>query len=411
MAIPAVAFSGPVPTPERPYLIERMLTPEEAALEQRLRGDEIKDRMVNAQKVLDKWVPQLKKHPQFKSGHITGWSVGYRRRFGQIVSPLQVVILLNVRCKMKADQIAQRDLADLSDPRDGVAVKILEGEFHYIPASAEATFARVSGGVSPENPLPLNTPLVGGIPVGPSGNQQDFGTLGVLLTLSNGDTVGLTNQHVLDAATDVWQLGPGFPPPTTTNMRPAGVVLGTPQIGNPNGDLVGDVDCAALSPPDELTSKLLKNSIRGLTHAESDLSDTGLPLFFADRRLELIDTVFPVVKFGGRSGVVREGRILGNANASVVVPTRNGNQLFENVMLVQHNENTSFVRGGDSGSALVLKAVVSGKPALIVGGLFFGRVSESVGVACHFSDVRHALNLKVKSTLLKKEWNLSDDDS
>lgn len=436
--VATVVFSGSIPTAERPYLIERILTPQDVSVEYKLRSNELDSDFEKAGKALREWLDDFKKSPQYQEGHITGTSVTFRRSFGHIVSPLQVVIVINVARKYSKEKLKDKDLKELPKVIDGIPVKILEGVFSYISneeiPSRVVGASTISGQVQPERPLPLTeeSPLMGGIPIAQSSSPNQFGTLSVVLE-EDGKTIGLTNYHVLDdgrSNTGTVQIGDegfgdvrtiGFP-----NSRRK--VLGSRTELN----LSGSVDCAVIDLKGQYLDddKLLKNSIRDLTHLTTvvedidangnkrkkvTVTDTGIPLFYADTQVDFSrDHGLSVCKFGGRSGELFEGRLMPQKDSVVRIFDRD----FSNLIFAIHQEaNQIFVPGGDSASALLLKTMIQDDdtgeliPAFVLAGLLFAQINgnASIGIACHFSQVKKALKLKINKKLLKKDW-VTDND-
>ena len=168
--------------------------------------------------------------------------------------------------------------------------------------------------------------------------------------------------------------------------------------------LAGSVDCAAIILEASIAAAALKNAVRELTHLKHTLDPANIPLFYANRPVSNDDTDLPVWKFGARSGIKLKGRIQINAGADVKI---NG-KLFRNIIVVQHDAgNNTFVPAGDSGSVMVLQTKVKNRPAFVVAGIFFAQIegNDSKGIACHFSDVKQALDLRIKTSLLADDWS------
>ena len=401
--IPVVANFQP--TPEHPYLIERLLTPQEVSLEYQLRREELDKGFKQARTALRKWLPSLRKQPQFKRGHITGWSVTFRRSFGHVVSPLQVAIAINVATKFAVDDLEHMKCTALPKSVFGIPIKVLEGSFVFLASALQGVITRASG-VTPHDPLPLTAPLIGGVPVAPDSDPTDFGTLGIVVEETTGEVVGVTNFHVIDSGAAAVKLGPTFSPGSPGGTAPVGKASTTRRVlGGKSGlSLAGSVDCAAIILEASIAAAALKNAVRELTHLKHTLDPANIPLFYANRPVSNDDTDLPVWKFGARSGIKLKGRIQINAGADVKI---NG-KLFRNIIVVQHDAgNNTFVPAGDSGSVMVLQTKVKNRPAFVVAGIFFAQIegNDSKGIACHFSDVKQALDLRIKTSLLADDWS------
>lgn len=383
--IPAIAVSGDIPTVERPYLVERLLEPDEVRLEYSLRRDELMEKFWRAENALREWKSELYEKKIWKENHITGCYVTYRRRFGHIVSPLQVVIAINVSTKYREDELEELEMEVLPRSIDGVPVKILEGKFKQ--------------SVSPTNPLPFSEALIGGAPVAPTGNPGAFGTLGIVVKEQSGDLKAITNEHIASTGTDVDQLGPSG----------TAQAIGTVSVSRPvPGARQSTVDCAAIPVVESPTSQITADSVRNLTHTlNPPLSSRGIDLYYAGRALNVDDTQLKVVKFGAASGRTLEGMIQGHATSDEVFV--NG-VLYKNI--IRFEGGNSFQIPGDSGAVALIKTKVNNKRAFVVAGLFFAEIdSNTVGIACHFVDVVLALGLTISPNEIVSNWSTRKSDS
>ena len=235
--------------PGQPFKIERLISPKEVAAEYFARSEELDSDFAEARKVLAKWWPQLKKSKDFKKGHLTGASVRFRTKFGQVVSPLQVVIGINVADKVQQGDFKQFGITTKLPPtKNGVPVKVVEGSFELM-APVPASVLRGST-FSPLNPLKFSDALVGGAPIFPGSSVDEYGTLGVVVSATDG-YVALTCEHVVGSTSQVSQRGPVVSGNPT--VRPIGRVLGTFLNDHALNGRTETLDCAAVKLEQPLT--------------------------------------------------------------------------------------------------------------------------------------------------------------
>ncbi len=391
---PAVVVWSPgPPTPDRPYLVERILTSDEVHAEYLARKVELDARISHAKEVLERWLPMMKQSRQYQAGEITGLSVCYRRKFGEVVSPLQVVIAVNVADKHREEALRHRQYDPLPRMIEDVPVKVLEGRFKFIGPTL----------VRPTDPLPFNQVLVGGAPIGPQANSQAFGTLGVILQDTVMGLVGLTNQHVVSGG-NVVQLGPNIVPPADpinglNEARPIGNVTKSlkGEYVRPDGTIVmRTVDCARVDLDNAVAPPPHAVEIRGLNTA-------GRTIFIANRPIGAQDGSLEVWKFGAASGAV----LIGKINNPDVTLVNIGGQDFVHTFSLRHRDgNNSFVIGGDSGSVAAFKTMVNGVKAFVLFGLLFAQLEDnpSVGFGCQIKDVVEPLSLTLDNALFANDW-------
>ncbi len=402
------------PTPEHPYLIERLLTPEEVAVEYLVRQTELDDQFEKARKALKKWWPSLKKTEDFRRGHITGVSVRYRTRFGRPVSPLQVVIGVNVATKLREEYLNDGEgvLSKLPPSIYGVPVKVVEGCFEFLAPARTASFLAGST-ISPKNPLKFTDDLVGGVPIAPPGKPKEFGTLGVVLSATDGSFLGLTCQHVVGNKNKPFdQRGPDTASgqPVT---RPIGKVTAAIRKNHTHTKTLTTetIDCAVLGfsqPPAAFPPIVFPPAgrwVQGLSHpaGQSPVGSVVVPMFFSKTRVKAAHSIFDVYKFGSATGGVLIGRIRDVDNLFFSV---NG-QGFSNNFTVEHRDaNQRFVTPGDSGAILALRAEVSGAPAFVAIGILFAAIdtSGSIGLACNMSQILDGLNPDIPAVQQIISW-------
>ncbi|MDA1231737.1 MAG: hypothetical protein O2856_13265, partial [Planctomycetota bacterium] len=416
-ATAAVVISGSVPTVERPYLIERLLTPGEVAAEYAVRQAELDEQFEVARKALKRWLPTLKRTPMYKNGDITGACVRYRTRFGRPVSPLQVVIGVNVLTKLRpedvpAGQMLPRCIDKVPKSAGTVPVKVVEGNFQLI--AKKASFLR-SSGTSPGNALPLTEPVVGGAAICPPGNPQAFGTVGVLFSSDGTSYFGLTCQHVVRKESNlVDQRGPDLNGNPVTRLL-ASVKLEkfrhwkhskTGRMETIDSGLI-EVDTATPVVPPVAAPPSGEYWIRGITHNmnQPPQSATAIPLYFSSIPVRNAFVAFDMYKLGAGRGELVIGKLRDSDTAFFNV----GQVRFENNFTVEHRDaNQRFVTPGDSGSIIAIRAKVDNRLAFVAVGILFAtlEVNGFVGLACNMSQVLDALKPAVEESRIIAIWDL-----
>lgn len=407
--VPGVALAASTFSRDRPFVVERLLSPEEVVAEYFARRSELDEQFTSARAALDRWMPELRKSKDCKCGHITGVSVRFRSKFGQTVSPLQVVIGVNVARKFRPEDVQTHGACMLPESVDGIPIKVVEGQFELLSPAAAGTLTR-SVFSSPTNPLSFLDDLVGGAPIAPAGRPNEFGTLGVVVSAADGSYLGLTCQHVVQNEFQMDQRGPDVGSLPTT--RSIGTVINRFKSDHTFQGVSETLDCASIElqqPPGESEQIVFPptgNWIRGLSHPANEPPSTAntIPVFYSKARAEMAHSIFPLWKFGSASGQIVKGRIKDVDNSLFVV---NG-VAFEHNFTVQHFDgNQTFATPGDSGAVLGLEAEVQGKPAFVAIGILFAAIqgNSSVGLACNMSHVIDALSLSIPKKLLVDTWD------
>lgn len=374
-----------VPTRDRPYLIERILTSDEVAAEYQLRQQELDEEFKGARVALDKWAPELRETVAYKRGDITGMCVRFGTKYGQFVSPLRAVIAINVATKYRLDELSRMGIEPLRPCYDGVPVKVLEGRFELLsPPTVSLVHATLT---EPKNPLGFAETIVGGIPIAPPGQSTKFGTLGVVQSVPGG-WLGLTCQHVVGAqGATVEQLGP--PIAGTPSVRPLGTVSKAfnDDFTTPSG-VVETLDCAAVKI-DQTPSMVLPALPGGFIRDVN--SGTQTRLVYATTRVNQGHVSREVWKFGAATGALRIGTVVDFDRLELTLPS---GRKTKNNFTVKAPSNNHFVEDGDSGSLLALKVQIGGQPAFLAIGILFARLagSENVGVGCNMCEVLRALS-------------------
>ncbi|MGB7323419.1 MAG: hypothetical protein WBD31_01010 [Rubripirellula sp.] len=437
-----VSFSssdGGVYQPGLPFRIERILTFQEAEWEFAAREEELKQQFDRANKAIEKLLKEWRKtggttkriergtsriHKKesvekkvcrlMKEGNVTAVSARYRTKFGHPVSPLQVVIAINVDKKVETQSELDSDPASskafsvlpaavlpaedfLPKQYEGIPIKVIEGQF-YLLAKFDGYYARGAG--QPKNPIPFDAPVVGGIPIAPPSNLADFGTLGLLHATAD-RLLGLTCQHVVDGGkgAKVVQLGDSNGWREFASVQDA--VL--PKDRNANG--FESVDCATIEVDTvntKPTVKLPKNGLWAMGFNAAPSNNKTIPLLVANDTLTKNNTKARLWKFGNGTGTLLPGRVGTIEHANVVIELDNGTlvEYSGNFSIQRPDADRGYVAGGDSGAIVAIEARVKSKAGkledvfLAIGLLFAALGDGTTGLVCSTQAVLKALNLK-----------------
>lgn len=398
----------------KPFRIERILTADEVADEYFARKDELDKSFEKASTALKRFWRGLKKSFDYKSGHITGASVRFRTKYGQVVSPLKVVLAINVARKLVSKEIADTKLTEIKGSYGGFEVKVLEGAFEFIQSSPKANFLR--GLFAPSNPLSFSEDVVGGVPVCPPSSPDDYGTLGVVFSFASRKFRGFTCQHVTSGSLRIDQRGPdvgGLP-----TLRPSG------EVDTANTFLDEHTHVGVTETIDASVIELTKVGplapglkyppppgawIRGITQPSG--TTTAVPLYFSAERASSELRRHTIWKFGATTGTVLKGRFDNYINLEYDVQ---GRKCINNFTIKHEKENQIFVLPGDSGSVLALDAFAGGSRAFVAIGILFAQIvgSSNVGLACNISTVLDKVKAVPKNRMVKladmytKEWKV-----
>ncbi|MCA9140275.1 MAG: hypothetical protein KDB00_26070 [Planctomycetales bacterium] len=384
--------------PGQVFRIERILTTDEVAQEYSAREAELGTQFDRARATIENTViPQLESLGLIESGQVTGVSARYRTKFGHPVSPLQVVIGVNVARKLPIDELKRRQIPIVATHYDGIPVKVVEGTFDLI--TAKGFF--LSGNQSPKEALPFTEEIVGGIPVAPPNDLDDFGTLGLVTMIQDQvrQLIGVTCQHVVKKQPQTQQID------DAGGNREIGRTLLSILPANRNqtfSNVTESVDCASLDLRASPGEPALKEPppgtwARGISHPinATPSATTAIPILFATRRANAIDTRLPLWKFGNGSGILMEGRIDILNNQAIYI---NRLRYRNNFTVHLTNSNGNFASPGDSGSLLAVeaKATIDGQPKdvfIAIGVLFAALHDGTTGLGCNMSHVIKALGL------------------
>jgi len=424
-------------TPGTPFRIERLLTHAEAEQEYFTRQQELDGQFKRARRairsLLAEWratdtaieyepgePPERQIARLIQNNTITAATARYRSKLGHPVSPLEVVISINVDRKRKLSELDSQDV--LPREYESIRIKVVEGRFQFINSD---TARSLRGRCQPAAPISLDDPVVGGVPIAPENVRCDFGTLGFALFIAE-KLIGLTCHHVVKSKhSTIVQLG------TSRSWRKFAEVLQTiPAIdrdGSHEKPLAESVDCAIVSmktfqdehpvvnPPPHLIWA------RGLSH-DADAqpnADAVRRIYLADTPLTPTNTrphYFPLFKFGSGTGERLEGRVGDISYDSVWITGDEGTFEFKNNFTVcrENDPGRSFVTRGDSGSIVALKASVDGEESFVAIGILFAALTDdTIGLACSMPSVIRALNLRQRigdDSLFADSWLALDSE-
>ena len=393
-----------VPTPEQPYLVERLLTEDEVTAEYLARQEELDAQFEKASAVLKKWAPKLRKTAEFKKHHITGMCLRFRSKFSHTVSPLRVVIAVNVATKFSPCDLEILKIPMLPPSIDGIPVKVLEGTFDLLPAKAVQLRGLFN---KPKDPIPFTDELVGGIPIAPPNHPEAFGTLGVVLSDSAGDWLGITCEHVAKRfGSDVEQLGPdNAAGPTSRRIGTVARAVNKAFNHSVDGDKE-TIDCASITL-DQLpgvTLPQLGGRIRGVNHSPP------VELYYSNTRMESLHKSYKVWKFGSATGEAVKGIIKDTSSLQFDIGNvryeNNFSVVFDRFAIPRMFSTSEFLIPGDSGSIVALEANVNGNRAFVAVGVLFAQLSTNpnIGFACNMRHVIDALKLKIPNGKLISSW-------
>lgn len=355
-----------VPTVERPFVVEYFPSPAQFRAELQVRNFELESQRNCASRVLSrvrsKWTAAIR-----QSGQHASINVGFRTKFGQVVAPLQYVILVDISDKLPRNIVECYGLFQIPRVVDGVPVKVRQLRVSNMAGTAKG----ISGTL--EIPLSESTEAVKGgdaIEATGDGIVGDWGTLGMCFPNSVGDLIGLTNHHVVGVPGNVV---------TTASGDSVGTVA-DPVGTNPVNDAAaidGASDAVFLEGLADLdidpeTIKFLENE---------DVSDLFV---LKNNNVFKVGAAMPDVVVGTITILQR----------NVPVPNLAARD-FENVMEIQNNQDV-FIRPGDSGSIL-MQLYTNGDDTfpLVVGVNFAGTEDGHTAYAFPFGRVIKDLDLTV----------------
>lgn len=287
---------------------------------------------------------------------VVGVNVGYRTKFNQIVSPLQIAILVDVVAKQPRSYLAAKDKFIFPREIAGVPVKVRQTRY----LSSLATGISVTEGIARKYD---SGRLIGGMAISASETFDSWGTLGICLpaaadqiTENNGKLVAVSNQHVVGASGTVSTVSctsmdgesqsvastkPLSIPPTTVCVPP-----GTSAI-------VGAVYQSALNPFVDASAFAaagdgsIPQLVEGLLN--TDFIDGPLR-FLRQSELKPGGRIHDIRKCGARTGT--QPGIITNRRLSIRVPELL-DEPFENVIEISGLDDEIVTDAGDSGAVIM----------------------------------------------------------
>ncbi|MEM7456916.1 MAG: hypothetical protein AAF456_21410 [Planctomycetota bacterium] len=353
------------------------------------------DELKTERRIAEKALREREKYLTRKSfGPISGYTVGFRRKMGRVVAPLQYVIQMHVPCKHPDSSFERLGLRKF--PRSvsttwygkkiRVPIKVIETcpEFAIANSSYEGVFA--DGTPDVQYIDPDKGTLVGGDPIAPEGAKKKWGTFGMKIPDANNGLVGVTNAHV------VAKNESEFPGDKLNVCNP------------PGGDVFANVkeEDWSFKKTGKLDADAALLRIKPGTNASGDI--LGFPknvefLFLSNFIQEEHVQVF---KFGAATQERKRGIIENRNFDSLSVSGRK----FGPVLQIKGYSNKTIIDQGDSGSVLVAPVrdkKNDEKNAFLIVGLVFAmkKNDPSIAYACHWKCVAKRLNIVVKQELLR----------
>ena len=379
----------------QPYPLLRIIEGDEILQEKEAREEELEAQYQKAEVAYDLLSKELKRQKDQREnkkrksrrkqeldfGDVTGMDICFRTKYGQVVSPLQYVITVNVSRKNSDDELKKRKIDPLPVVINQTPIKVLEGSFEQAASIPEGRLAIGNGAAYSPEP---DEPLIGGQPVAEAGQPGNFGTLGFVFETKNGTSFGLTNKHV--TSNNTIRL-------TTTGTQDIGKVVKAVEAHSSDNVFV-DASYFSLNLPGNVTP--IPYVIKGGN------VDASMDVFIANRFVKNTEAGFPVYKFGARTGVLKQGALT-SIKAQVDIEGRTREGVFK-----AQNPSNTFLQPGDSGSLALLKVKINTKLSWLVVGIVFAQLTDNdrVAYACHIVEVINQLGLsgKFPSGRLVSTW-------
>ncbi|MFH1301382.1 MAG: hypothetical protein ABIK07_10000 [Planctomycetota bacterium] len=379
----------------QPYPLLRIIEGDEILREKSAREEELEAQYEKAEVAYDLLSQELKRQKSQREnkkrksrrkqeldfGDVTGMDICFRTKYGQVVSPLQYVITVNVSRKKSDDELKEREIDPLPVAINQTPIKVLEGSFKQAASIPEGRLAIGNGAASSPEP---DKPVFGGQPVAEAGQPGNFGTLGFVFETKNGSNFGLTNKHV--TSNNTIRL-------TTTGTQDIGKVVKAVEAHSSDNVFV-DASYFSLNLP---------GNVSAIPYVIKDVNeDRSVDVFIANRFVKNTEAGFPVYKFGARTGVLKQGALTSiKAQVDIEGSTREG------VFKAENSSNT-FLQPGDSGSLALIKAKINAKLSWLVVGIVFAQLKDNdrVAYACHIAEVLNLLGLsgKIPTDRLVTSW-------
>lgn len=365
-------------TPARPFLVEFFPSHDQIAAEEIARARELAVQERNARHALatvqEKW---------WKRKDVVGLSVTYKTKFGEVVSPLQFVIQVEVERKYSEDYLRKKRIKIFTREVIGTGkldwpVTVKVREMRYV--AAIATGHTLSSSASS---LMKANEIKGGIQIASILTPDEWGTLGICVPhglTEPRELVGITNLHVAGI-------------PNTVIRNPSGT---TTSKGNENFGHVSasSIDQAMIVKDPSPAPAIDRPFNEGLINSQGLLKPSdviGTDILFLTDSVMTGSGIGEVRKVGARTGLTN-GFIDQESHPQIKVRINGVLEEFNKVITFKGHSTSTVMDGGDSGS--VLLADVNGKTVVL--GLIFAQTdATSLGVALPFGRVIKALRLKI----------------
>ncbi|QDT28578.1 hypothetical protein Enr10x_39220 [Gimesia panareensis] len=396
----------------QPYPLLRIIEDQEIRKEMAARKDELEAQYEQAKVAYDLLskeieLQKLRRESDDESsqgtdyGDVTGIAICFRKKYRQVLSPLQYVLDVNVSRKQDEGELKKRKIDPLPPAINGTPIKVREGSFHF---SSSVEVGRLAAGDGPAHPVAPDAPILGGQPIADEGFERYFGTLGIVFANNDGQNFGLSNRHVTLNKT-VRIISSDDP-----NSQEVGPVI---KKVSDHLDLgrryYVDASYFSLKP---LEDKLKDDTIPYLV---KDLENVhpSLDVVFAKRIVKTKDQYVPIYKYGAKTGRILEGKITSIETEVDIDGTKQG------VIRVESYPK-KFLEPGDSGSILLMKATVRNQLRWVVIGIVFGQLMDPAGdgfvandhvaFACHMPYVLNLLKLseEIPADKFAEDWTHDD---
>ena len=386
-----------VPTETRPYSVLSFPTLQEIREEESRREQELRIEYQRAEKAANA-IEKIIRGKNANYGKVNSCFVGYRRKFGRVLSPLQWVIIVEVPFKVAEDRLEKTGLDVVPQEHQGVRVKVAEDRASYLVTRPAVS---LSGGgnldrtqVFPSDASDYDeTELAGGLPCSMSESIDNIGTLG-LCFLNDGVPTAIVNQHFAEKDDHAQQ-----PPEDALNGSTAqeiGRVVKSERVNFGFGSQQPSIDAAII----ELNLNGGRQPSFKLLDGPNTLFD--FDMFFASERIPFWQN-FPtdqrpkaIFKVGAATQFT--DCAIEHTNHTVVVEGDTA------VQTIRFFGDGTVAAEGDSAS-VVCSWISDG--ILVLGLLFAGNHDGSVGYACHFADVIREMELQIDDSQLRgvNDWD------
>ncbi|MFM2097231.1 MAG: hypothetical protein RIS70_4355 [Planctomycetota bacterium] len=284
---------------------------------------------------------------------VVGVNVGYRTKFNQIVSPLQIAILVDVVAKQPSSYLAAK--GKFTFPREVAGVPVKVRQTRYL--SSLATGVSVTEGVAPTT---ASGRLIGGMAISSTETFDSWGTLGICLPdtpdHNTGNLVAVSNQHVVGASGTVSTVSctsTAGESQTVASPNPPPLVSTAACVPPGTSAIVGAVYQSALNRFVDASvfsaygNGLIPQFVEGLL----DTSFIDGPLrFLRQSELKPAGRIHDIQKLGARTGA--QPGIITNRRMSIRVPELL-DEPFENVIEISGLDDEIVTDAGDSGAVMI----------------------------------------------------------